>query len=410
MSRFLVAAISFLLGLAVISPAEPLADPQIVKIMTYNIYWGGQDHDPVFGRHEEWLQVIKSRNPDVILIEEANGWLPSEDNLIEAYVDSLNDAFPDDPPYEGYVGDATGAFNVALISRIPVLLFEQFNEVDIGDEIVQIAVVFIHAVLDAYNGQTHVVGIHFKSGSTNREQREKEARALLTILDGLPPGETVWVGGDFNSYSPVDIDPESPTQPDYGNGAQPPEVKGWEPIGYLLDRGYIDAFRTLHPLELGYTQGTLHWPGLAPVQRVDAILRSPGGPWSLQTAETLADSLGHIASDHYAVFATYQWDPISSVGSPPDVKTSSIRVLPNPTAGSSQIHFNLSGPSPVGIKIFSASGRLVRDLLSSDLAAGVHDISWDGTDSAGHGLPDGVYFLRLATNAGKETARVHLSR
>ena len=41
--------------------------------------------------------------------------------------------------------------------------------------------------------------------------------------------------GDFNSYSPVDAAPGSPTQPDYAGGAASAEERGWEPLGYLLD-------------------------------------------------------------------------------------------------------------------------------------------------------------------------------
>jgi endonuclease/exonuclease/phosphatase family metal-dependent hydrolase len=301
-----IIALASLLALFVSCHAAD-SKPQELRLMTYNIHWGGQDHDPVVGRNEEWIEVIKSRNPDVIVLEEANGWLPKERNLIELYVDLLNKAFPDDPPYVGYVGEATNRFHMALISRIPVAHFERFNEVDLGAETVRISVVFIHAVLDVWDEKAHVIGVHFKS-RPDRPQREREARALLQILRGLPPDETVWIAGDFNSYSPLDIHPESPTPPDYSAGAQQPEDRGWEPVGYLMGEGYEDAFRTMHPVEPGYTQATAGFNERRPRHRVDFILKSPGGPWRLQMAETLADSLGHIASDHYAVFATYKWE------------------------------------------------------------------------------------------------------
>ena len=40
-------------------------------------------------------------------------------------------------------------------------------------------------------------------------------------------------------------------------------------------------------------------------------------------------------------------------------------------------------------------GQSVRTLLSSDMAAGRHELTWDGRDDRGIGLASGVYFYRL---------------
>ncbi|MCK4306042.1 MAG: endonuclease/exonuclease/phosphatase family protein, partial [Candidatus Eisenbacteria sp.] len=299
--------LTLLLCVALFLPVLADAQDLELRVMTYNIYWGGHDHGSVQGRDREWLGVIENHNPDLILLQECNGWHESEENYIAIYVDSLNQSFPEYPPYEGYVGFAWTGFHVTVISRLPIISFETFHEVPVGPEIVEIHHVFIHAILDAWGTPAHAIGVHFKPGQ-NREDRQREACALLEILDGLPVGETVWIGGDFNSYSPIDCEPGSPTPPDYAHGALPPEIKGWEPVGYLLDRGYEDSFRTQHPLELGYTQETegMHPGGLGPVQRVDFVLRSPNSAWELYSSEVITDSLGHIGSDHYAVFSTYR--------------------------------------------------------------------------------------------------------
>ena len=57
----------------------------------------------------------------------------------------------------------------------------------------------------------------------------------------------------------------------------------------------------------------------------------------------------------------------------------------------------LSLAEPAGVigKIYDARGRLVRDLVSTQLQAGEHVLRWDGTTSIGVRAPDGVYFLSL---------------
>jgi endonuclease/exonuclease/phosphatase family metal-dependent hydrolase len=376
-----------------------------VSILTYNIYWGGQPHDPVFERDHEWLHVIEARNPDVIIINEANGWLPDEANLIAAYVDSLNAAFPDRPPYAGYVGDARSSFNVALLARIPVMSFEAFTDVETDSGMVLLAHVIVCATLDLEGERVHVIGVHFRPGD-HRVEREREARALLAILDGLSAGGTVWIGGDFNSYSPVDIAPGSLTPPDYAAGADPPETKGWEPMGYLLDRGFEDAFRTFHPLVLGYTQDTSAFvPGGVPKQRVDFLVRSAGSAWRLASAETADDGLGDIASDHYAVFACYQR---ADAGATEGTAAAPLRLSawPNPSQGAIEIALDLADAGCIRAEIISPEGRRVGTLVDRWLGRGVHRFCWSGDDRFGRPLDSGTYFVRCRTPRGETSLRM----
>jgi hypothetical protein len=162
-----------------------------LRVLTYNIYYGGQDHAPVFGRGEEWLDVIRSLDPDLIFIEEANGWLPSEQNYIAAYVESLNASSPGEPPYAGFVGQAP-AFHVALLSRVPVLSFEAFDKVIVGADTIDITT-SSPATLDL-GGTAHAIGVHFQAGRRAEPDREREARALR--FSTACRGRTVWVAGD----------------------------------------------------------------------------------------------------------------------------------------------------------------------------------------------------------------------
>jgi hypothetical protein len=72
-------------------------------------------------------------------------------------------------------------------------------------------------------------------------------------------------------------------------------------------------------------------------------------------------------------------------------------VAPNPFARSAIIHWNLARESDVDLKVFDATGRAVRTLVSGTARAGAHTTLWNGTDNSGRKLAHGVYFVRLAT-------------
>lgn len=397
------------IALILLLPAAAGADVDTLRALTYNIYYGGQDHDPVFGRDEEWLDLIRTLDPDLLFVEEANGWLPSEQGLLAAYVESLNASFPSEAPYAGFIG-AAPAFHVAIVTRLPVLDFEAFGEVQVGEELIDISHVFTHATLDLGADTAHAIGVHFKSGAA-RADREREARALLAILETLPPEETVWIGGDFNSYSPDDLVPGGGLEPDYAGGALAADVKGWEPAGYLRDEGYEDAYRISHPSTPGYTQNTLSFlpPGtMGPVQRVDFLFRSPGSAWRLDSAEPVTGAPGDIASDHYAVGATYVHRPWTGVEADEDgarAAPASLRIAPHPAGAGSRLSYTLARNGPVRLLLFSPSGRLLATLADRSDPAGTHEIVLDPAAAGARGLPPGVYFLRFESGGSAETAR-----
>jgi hypothetical protein len=70
---------------------------------------------------------------------------------------------------------------------------------------------------------------------------------------------------------------------------------------------------------------------------------------------------------------------------------------PNPFNMSTTIEFNLVSPSDIQIKIFDISGRLVKNLLNTQLMTGIFKISWDGRNNAGSYISSGVYFTAIST-------------
>ena len=62
--------------------------------------------------------------------------------------------------------------------------------------------------------------------------------------------------------------------------------------------------------------------------------------------------------------------------------------------------YNVFTPSPLKIDILASSGSLVREVFSANAQAGAYLVFWDGMDSAGEVLPEGVYTVRASVEAG----------
>jgi hypothetical protein len=78
---------------------------------------------------------------------------------------------------------------------------------------------------------------------------------------------------------------------------------------------------------------------------------------------------------------------------------SEVNIYPNPASGKVQFSFHISQSERVTIKIFDLHGREVATVLDSDLATGMHYISWD-TEL----LAPGVYFHRISTINNRQSA------
>ena len=82
----------------------------------------------------------------------------------------------------------------------------------------------------------------------------------------------------------------------------------------------------------------------------------------------------------------------------------SVRHYPNPFNPATTIALNLPRAGEVSLKIYDVRGQLVRTLVDERLAAGHHEIVWNGTDDRGATVASGVYFSEV--KAGDEV-RVH---
>jgi hypothetical protein len=88
----------------------------------------------------------------------------------------------------------------------------------------------------------------------------------------------------------------------------------------------------------------------------------------------------------------------------------SVRAFPNPSPRGASLRCAIPVAGHVGAFIYDVAGRRLRTLHDGPLAAGVHDLSWDGRDDSGHDLAPGVYFARVAAAGATESRRIVILR
>lgn len=83
---------------------------------------------------------------------------------------------------------------------------------------------------------------------------------------------------------------------------------------------------------------------------------------------------------------------------------------PNPFNPSTNIRFFIPEELLVGLDIYSASGRLVRDLSGKRHPSGENTVTWNGRDDNDRQLDSGVYFIRMRAGDFVSTQKLVLLR
>ena len=70
------------------------------------------------------------------------------------------------------------------------------------------------------------------------------------------------------------------------------------------------------------------------------------------------------------------------------------------------INFPLSEAGQVSIKIFDATGKLIKTFAHSRMMQGEHQIAWDRNDEQGNAVSEGVYILRFDAGSYSEIKKI----
>ena len=97
----------------------------------------------------------------------------------------------------------------------------------------------------------------------------------------------------------------------------------------------------------------------------------------------------------------------------PEPGTAMARLLPNhpnPFNPSTTIPFSMEAAGTVGLTVYDAAGRRIRNLASGTYGPGEHQARWDGTDDGGRAVAAGLYYVQLRTGITVRTRPLMLVR
>src|SRR6185436_1925545 len=154
-----------------------------------------------------------------------------------------------------------------------------------------------------------VFGVHLSAvhAAWTERRRVFELGTLLRTIRGHQLGFQVLVG-DFNTLAPGDV---------LDLRKLPARLRAlvwlsggrirWRTIQIVLNEGYVDVFRRLHPDERG-----LSFPVWDPHVRLDYVFASVADADRIQECRVVTHQAAHLASDHFPLFAAVDGSPRQS--------------------------------------------------------------------------------------------------
>ncbi|TFG30406.1 hypothetical protein EU527_14535 [Candidatus Thorarchaeota archaeon] len=297
------------------------------KVMTYNIEQSGIN--------EDWKEVVKEENPDIMILVETGTWEDNNDLLLNEAIDELNDYFVDEVPYIGYCaqGVAYSTSGEAILSRFPILDFIQIPIVPLDDETsYDVTHDFIHAVVNVNGTIIHLIGAHLKasSGVENEQRREWEMEGIINYMDNLGDVPIMFMG-DLNSFSPADTGELAPLG-DLGYGPLTMLLYPEDPTygQYSSEmHNFTDVFRTLNPIDPGYTYGHQSPSYLS---RIDYIVANDFFADYLINSTCGDTPHAYTGSDHYSVDVWLGWESTNTSDITPPVQVTGLNAFANYTS------------------------------------------------------------------------------
>ena len=157
------------------------------------------------------------------------------------------------------------------------------------------------------------------------------------------------------------------------------------------DESFISSWPTT------YTINSANWQV---VQRIDtAPLEAGVADFLIRTYGQTATPAGGVVIVDSVFFERVTGDVEENiVGS---IKNLRLDVTPNPFSNFATINFVVEPASFRCVKIYDASGNVVKTITEPNYINNGFSTIWDGRNTSGQLVPDGVYFVALETNQNK---------
>ncbi|HEX8686827.1 MAG TPA: endonuclease/exonuclease/phosphatase family protein, partial [Pyrinomonadaceae bacterium] len=242
-----------------------------LKLLSYNVRYGGG------GREPQLAAVIRDADPDLVVLQEA-----TDPRVVERLSEETGLK----------IRAAHRGHSVAYLGRVPVRRHEWHRPRGSRRHFME---------LELEDPSLVVYGIHLSAVHSfwTERRRVRELRSLLAWVEARHAGVHVMVG-DFNTLAPGEL---------LDAQKLPPRLRAlvwlsggrvrYQTIQILLAAGYTDAFRKLHPEELGYT-----FPTWDPHVRLDFAFLPERYAERLEACRVMTEAAGvRAASDHFPLLA-----------------------------------------------------------------------------------------------------------
>jgi endonuclease/exonuclease/phosphatase family metal-dependent hydrolase len=245
----------------------------ILKILTHNIRFGGS------GRESLISEVIRTAEPDLVVFQEAI--LPT---VIEGVAKEAGMPFWLSKPNH----------SIAYCSKIEIAKKQWHYPAGSRHPFLEIELAGMSVT---------VLGLHLRAmfSKWGERRRKQELHTLLSMIKALENGFHI-LTGDFNSIAPGELLDQT-------------KLPGWiralvwlsgrdiqrETVQLLLDRGYVDGFRLLHPGDKGYT-----FPTKDPHVRFDYFFTPRSYIDRLLDCRVFHQPPAAAASDHFPLLSVWE--------------------------------------------------------------------------------------------------------
>ena len=239
----------------------------MIRLLSYNIKFGGR------GRESSIAQVIRAAAVDVVLLQEA-----TDPRVIERLSEETG------MPHWG----SRPEHSMGFLTRIPVEHHAWHHPVNSRHPFLELALEGIPC---------RIFGLHLVAWFSKWTER-KRAKELRALLEGIRKHQEGChlIAGDFNALAPGEL-------------LEVRKMPGWiramvwlsgndiarDTIQLMLDEGYCDAWRQMHPKEPGFT-----FPTWDPHVRLDYVFMPQREASRIIVCEIVQTppELIKLASDH----------------------------------------------------------------------------------------------------------------
>jgi endonuclease/exonuclease/phosphatase family metal-dependent hydrolase len=236
-----------------------------LRVLSYNIRFGGT------GRASAIAAVVGSADADLVILQEA-----SDPDVVASVADLAG--FPHSASKKG--------LSLAFLSRREIASYRWHQPPGIRRAFLEIRL---------RESDLAIFGVHLSAVHSNWTERRRH-RELAILLDLLASesGSPHLVAGDFNTLAPGELLDHSrmPIRLRLAAWATGGRLR-YSTIQQMLDRGYIDSYRSLHD-DRGFT-----FPTWDPHVRLDFAFVPAEFADRVDTCEVVTSPEAAAASDHF---------------------------------------------------------------------------------------------------------------